>query len=112
MALKWFSLPCLPSHVLGSRLALSKTLGYPLVRVLTAEIRAPPVLWVAPCMGTLAGIFSKSGTWAGGAAAQVLDTGIQVHVDIYQGDARVKGRAKQDVTAEVLLENTERLSTF
>lgn len=62
-------------------------------------------------MGTLAGILSESGTWAGGAAAQVLDTGIQVHVDIYQGDALGKGRAEQDVTADVLLENTERLST-
>lgn len=87
-------------------------MGYPLVRVLTAEIRMPPVLWVAPCVGTLAGIFGKSGTWAGGTAAQVLDTGIQVHADIYQSGALVKGRTKQGATADVLLEKTERLSTF
>lgn len=77
------------------------------MRVLTAEIRSPPVLRMAPCMGTLAGIFSKSGAWACGAEAQVLDTGIQVHVDIYQGGALGKGRAKQDVAADVLLGITE-----
>lgn len=62
-------------------------------------------------MSTLTGIFSKSGTWACGTAAQVLDAGIQVHIDIYQGNALSKGRAKQDVAADVLLGNTERLST-
>lgn len=82
------------------------------MRILTAEIRTPPVLRVASCMGTLAGIFSKSGAWACGAAAQILDTGIQVHVDIYQGNALVKGRTKQDAAADVLLGSTERLSIF
>lgn len=63
-------------------------------------------------MGTLTGIFSKSGTRACGTAAQVLDTCIQVHVDIYQGNALSKGRAKQDVAADVLLGSIEKLSTF
>lgn len=63
-------------------------------------------------MGTLAGIFSKSGTWACGAEAQVLGTGIQVHADIDQGMALGKGRAKQDMATDVLLASTEKLSTF
>lgn len=81
------------------------------MRTLTAEVGTPPVLWLTPCMGTLAGVLSKGGTWTRGAATKVLNTCGYVHVGIHQDIALSKGGAKQDAVADVLLGSTEKLGT-
>lgn len=70
---------------------------------LTAEVRAPPALRLSPGVGTLARVLRKGGTWAGGAAAQVLGAGGHVHLGIHQPVALSKGWAQQGVATDALL---------
>lgn len=74
---------------------------------LTAEVGAPPVLRLAPRVGTLAGVFSEGGTRAAGATAQVLDTGSHVRTGIHQPAALSEGRTQQGAVADAVLGVTE-----
>lgn len=102
-----------PPRALGPR-PLPRDSGLASVRpspgpsgTLTAEVGAPPVLRLAPRVGTLARVFSKGGARAAGATAQVLDTGGHVRTGIHQAAALSEGRAQQGAVADAVLGVTE-----